>query len=854
MYNLLIELQSPVCVGSGGPGPGYVDRDVIFDASGLPYIPARRVKGLLHDAFRDVAASLVRRNPKLDLSAVEGSLFGQIGDQSPGALHFRNALICDPRKVKPEPHLPTWLASVTSRGLTKNSGGETGILHREEVLEAYTETRRQTRIDRSTGTAEENTLRMTRSLRKGLKFCGALTATATLSAGAEHLLALSATALQQMGSSRTRGLGQVRCSIWRDDQELTAAALAALRADALGETRVFAVEKREVPASLEPANEPGLLRFRLSLTQPAIFPTLAGDPNMVASLEYIPGASLQGWLAWKFLERHRTEDERFLELFCRGRLRFLPAYLEIPDSNTGEPVRSMPVPFCLRREKKDPDVYRNLLASDDDWPEIRRFEDKWTTVGDALYRGELKEAEVATEMQYHHWRPSSDRRIGRAVGEEQGPGFGIEKGREGSVFTYEQIKPGASFIGAIEGDRAALEYLQQLLGSHLSGVVLGRSRSSQYGGDANWEWLDRAPMKKSETGWLGFAASFQAEDQVLALALSPLLTVNSNGHPAAEFPLAKFQDVSGLTVTIAGAAFTRTEWVGGYLSHQRLPRQQMPAIKPGSVFQLKLVKTYQAEELRAAADRVMAASFGVRAEQGYGRMALLPFSGLQKQGVVRRYSTPHPEATTLKDQDSAEWKLALRIYQQRLGDLVRDDSLDVASRGQIRYKSLKPSLLFRLAEVAATHFGELRRELGKFRRQARDQMDSCRIYRKPFNRQPESGRSLEEFVLDVAEDAAQYYKSLLDKSYSPQGWNLIFGQTNPLAGDKDFSNRLLKAYIITFLKGLAWRVRADRKKDEKQEIAHETSHRGLAHLCARRVESENGDSSRRRKRRLRRRR
>jgi hypothetical protein len=36
----------------------------------------------------------------------------------------------------------------------------------------------------------------------------------------------------------------------------------------------------------------------------------------------------------------------------------------------------------------------------------------------------------------------------------------------------------------------------------------------------------------------------------------------------------------------------------------------------------------------------------------------------------------------------------------------------------------------------------------------------------------------------------------------------------------------LKDYIITFLKGLAWRVRADRKKDERQEIAHETSHRG----------------------------
>lgn len=193
MYDLRIELRSPLCAGSGASGPGYVDRDIVFDKNGLPWLPARRIKGLLREAFYDVSSSLRMQDSTVDFTCTERELFGDMGQASSGVLSFRNALICDPITQQPETRLSEWLSSVLSYGRSNGErlkDGNGGILHREEVLDAFTETRRQTSIERSTGTAAENTLRVTRCVRAGLSFQAVIVANAKLSSGAENLLAL----------------------------------------------------------------------------------------------------------------------------------------------------------------------------------------------------------------------------------------------------------------------------------------------------------------------------------------------------------------------------------------------------------------------------------------------------------------------------------------------------------------------------------------------------------------------------------------------------------------------------------------------------------------------------------------
>jgi len=46
-YLLEIKLLSATCPGSGEGWAGIVDTDIITDSSGLPFIPGRRIKGIL---------------------------------------------------------------------------------------------------------------------------------------------------------------------------------------------------------------------------------------------------------------------------------------------------------------------------------------------------------------------------------------------------------------------------------------------------------------------------------------------------------------------------------------------------------------------------------------------------------------------------------------------------------------------------------------------------------------------------------------------------------------------------------------------------------------------------------------
>jgi CRISPR-associated protein Csx10 len=816
MYSMLIDFRSPVCIGSGGPGPGYVDREVVFSETGLPYIPARRIKGLLRDAFRDVGSILTLQGSAIDIGAAELELFGGIGESSSGKLRFCNAVLCDPQTFQPESTLDEWLTLVLSSQQAKDQG----VIHREEIIQEFTDIRRQTRIGRAKGAAGENTLRVTRVLRSGLMFRATVHSSIKLSRAMEHILALAVSALKQMGSSRTRGLGQVRCSLLCGDANLNAEAIAALRANKLQAPENGAPEVNMVSADIGPPAGQAALRFRLTLNQPALFSSSEGDPNMTASLNHIPGSSLHGWLAWRFIEKY-PRDEAFLKLFCRGGLRFLPAYPEVMDSGG---KASLPVPLALQQKKGITDSYVNLFANND-WAGTSRLRKQWTLPDQALYGGTLTKLEVPAELHYHHARPSTDRRLGRAIGAEQANLYDLPTGGEGAVFTYEQIKAGSSFVGAIVGDRAGLEFVRALLGEEPPNAILGRSRSGQYGADASWQWLDPSPVNLASLGETEWSAvpEFLPGDELLALVLSPLLTVNAAGHPVAEFPAAQFETVSCLKVSPVNTntSFARAAWSSSYLTHQRLPRQQLPCIEAGSIFRLRFARSYTADEFKTAAHRVSEASFGLRTEQGNGRLALLPLSNLSG-GTAHTYRRDRSARKWLSRKDSCEWSLAKRIYERRLTEAAVTDALATAADHGTRVQSLTPGLLIRLVELVESDFLVIRRKLAMFRQKARDRIMSCTVRRQPFPHSfsPSNGhstaRTLEDLICALAENSTDYYRAICRQCFEVQGWNKIFGPLDPLENDSAICTNLIRTYTTVMLNGLAWKVRDERRRGNGQ--------------------------------------
>ena len=610
-YVLQIKLQSPLTSAAGEGRVGVVDRDVAFDDLGLPILPGRRLKGLWREAYRDVAdaCTLCGESP----TSVE-HIFGKSGQRSgdgDACLHIANA------ELQEASSLREWLKYLQHYKIKK--------LHPDDVVQYFATVRTQTAIDRMTGAALENTLRLTRTLKTGLVFRARVRFFGSPDQDPDqemlNVLSLGAAALQHMGTARTRGLGKVSCRLLAYDQNgnhqdlteqvlnnnglpsITATNLAQPAQTSKGQTTV-------VPPSNSPAPT-HLLRYRIKLTAPAVIPMAGGDPNTVMTRRDVPGSNIWGVAAYHYLSQpnHTPEDDAFRHAFLDGNLRFITAYPEAYDPDEFNEIPQIPIPHSIRKYKE----YERLVDFVEQSPgaePTKRLDRRYARISEEG----LKTQAVKTELNYHHAR-DKDRSKGRALGAKVPNG--------GAFFTYEAIEAGQSFQGAVLGSENDLKSLKKWLQG--GQIRIGRSRSAQYG-EAKFAWLDKEPQElNGRVEWDGFVEQqtpdvADSDKCLIITTLSPLLTVNDAGHPEARFPKGELAKTLGLEVSELKlrSSYTRTEVIGGYNSHLRLPRQQWPAIAPGSVFVFKAEKTLDQKNLL----QLEHDGLGLRKGEGYGRIAV----------------------------------------------------------------------------------------------------------------------------------------------------------------------------------------------------------------------------------------
>ena len=551
-YLLQITLQSPLTSAAGEGRVGVVDRDVVFDDQGLPILPGRRLKGLWREAYRDVADAwkLCGRAP---ISAEH--IFGDSG-QGDACLYIANA------ELQEAPSLREWLRYLQHHKIKK--------LHPDDVIQHFATVRAQTAIDRRTGAPLKNTLRLTRTLKANLVFRASVRFFESPNDVLLNALALGAAALQHMGTARTRGLGKVCCRLLEYDKNgqyrdltdeilsnntvpsITGTGRAQLAQSATGQTPAATPSNRPIPTHL--------LRYRLTLTAPAVIPVADGDPNTVMTRRDVPGSHVWGVAAWHYLRHpnHAPEDDEFRHAFLDGGLRFLTVYPEAddPEASNPAPQRMIPVPHSIRKFKESEELVDFVEQPPGEEP-VKRLDGSYAIIN----KGSLKTQTVKTELNYHNAR-AKDRRKGRALGAKVPNG--------GAFFTYEAIEAGQSFQGGVLGSGDVLENLRTWLQG--GRIRIGRSRSVQYG-EAEFEWLDDTPQELSERlEWDGFVEQLpdrsggnleegkdgsvetQAPDVadsgkcLIITTLSPLLTVNDDGHPEARFPKEELGKTLGLQI------------------------------------------------------------------------------------------------------------------------------------------------------------------------------------------------------------------------------------------------------------------------------------------------------------------
>jgi len=200
-FQIQIKLLSDTTFGRGDGLAGVVDAEVQHDNSGLPYFGGRALRGVLRDECCQLLHVLNYVSPWVNAAE---QLFGVPGSDgaSRGLLQIGDAQL-----------LPDLRAALT-RAVQRHD------LSRSDVLESLTTIRRQTAIDPKTGVAKRKSLRASRVVLRELIFTAEVTPFQALDEQGYEiaLLAACVQSLRRLGTGRTRGRGQIICTL-RDDAD-----------------------------------------------------------------------------------------------------------------------------------------------------------------------------------------------------------------------------------------------------------------------------------------------------------------------------------------------------------------------------------------------------------------------------------------------------------------------------------------------------------------------------------------------------------------------------------------------------------------------------------------------------------
>mgnify|MGYP005761246875 FL=1 len=423
---LRIQLKSDLCAASGEGLGSLIDTDVCYDKYGFPYIPSKRIKGLLRDAFIEYLDWVEDNDKRTKLELLEEKLFGIENANNSCDLKIDNAYLMNVDSLIQD-------IMVVDDKYKK-------YLTKERIMSLYTDVRYQTAVDREVGVAKENSLRNIRVVDAGNVF------QADLECETEEELAVlqkCVKLVQHMGHNRTRGLGEVVCRL--SDVLHTD--------DAEAEDYSFDLEKE----------------YEIKLLLKAESNLMVSKQFSEISENYIPGSNILGSIANKYIKDHNIHDfnhlsSSYIHLFLDGSVTYSNAYIA-DVTKDGQMIEYYPAPLSYASVKNQKDVYRNrMLDVVDQNIQLSKFGDKFVTLDECNYV-----RKVATSEQYHHQR-AQDKSFGHVSNTLNG----------GSFYQFLSINKDQYFITTIH---AKGKYLKDIEKYIREGELLrvGKSKTAEYG-------------------------------------------------------------------------------------------------------------------------------------------------------------------------------------------------------------------------------------------------------------------------------------------------------------------------------------------------------------------------------------
>ena len=372
---LRIKLLSDLCVSSGETYNSYVDTDVVYDEYGLPFIPAKRMKGCI----REAALELVEWG-LFDKQLYE-SLFGKEGKERT-LFSLDNAYL---------DNYEEYIADLMGCE-------DKALVHPQRVLGLYTYTRTQTAMTKD-GVADKGSLRTIRVVSKGNCFNAYLRENVKLSDMQKELLVKAISLVKHIGVDRTRGLGLVELSL---------------------------LEEKRKEAKCESAreySERNRIHYTITLKSPLLCKSAEGSQEKTH--DYIEGSKVIGILAQKL------SHDSFVKLMNHDETgeSIIVSNAYISDGT----LRYTPISASLQKVKDQTyDAENCMIVEDMLVPHTGGVQ--WTAVGHCYMNPQGYVKTVDTEVNYHH-RRTDDKSIGKANGMDGSAFYQLESIHRGQVFS-----------------------------------------------------------------------------------------------------------------------------------------------------------------------------------------------------------------------------------------------------------------------------------------------------------------------------------------------------------------------------------------------------------------------------------
>ena len=440
---------------------------------------------------------------------------------------------------------------------------------------------------------------------------------------------------------------------------------------------------------------------------PVCFTEQSGDNVLYETRRFVPGSSLVGALAAKYINKNHIvnahKDPVFRELFLSGKVRFLPAY---PCTKDG--VKSLPLPMSLMIHK-DGRTLADYAAGKEFAPGYKKLAGFGIVDEDDKTLSMLS---ARVQFEFHMSRASESERLSGSS-------------NDGKVFNYEYLEPFQYFYGTVIADDdlsdAAMKAIAELLSER---VGLGRSRSAQYG-KAEFTFMgEKAPQKidfnEGRLCIYAYSAFIPSENWSRADELAECIADALNNELVNSGSKAKLSK-ENIGIFAAGEALE------GFVGVWNVKRERKNVLSSGSLFAFDVIDFD--DDALAVIENRLCKGFGERIAEGFGQFRIwTPLKDSadktwQKVALREKSSTiPSLDAVKVDALTIIAGRIMQEIRLQAKNDVL---SMTISDKGKGTLKRIEA-----LADSDKDK-SEIMAAVSDFRKTAKDNLFKMRLNGKP---------------------------------------------------------------------------------------------------------------------------